>query len=59
MPKFVVGLDRDEFSILADYFDSMEGNIPMAESMEDSIIWGIVRQIVSDYDDREPEYIYE
>ncbi len=56
MPKFVVGLTLEEFSVLADYFTTFE---PMGDSYEESIIYGIISQLVSDYDDREPEYIHE
>lgn len=56
MPKFVVGLTLEEFAVLADYFTTFE---PMGDSHEESIIYGIISQLVSDYEDTEPELIYE
>ena len=56
MPKFVVGLTIEEFAILADYFSTFE---PLGESHEESIIYGIISQLVTDYEDTEPEFIYE
>jgi len=55
LPKFVVGLDMEEFAILADYFSTLEP----ATDMENSIIYGIIAQLVSDFEDREPEFYYE
>ena len=55
MPKFVVGLDMEEFSILCDYFSTLT----TPSGIEDSIIYGILSQLVTDYADTEPELYYE
>jgi len=56
VPKFVVGLTLEEFAILADYFKTFE---PMGDSYEESIIYGIISQLVTDYEDTEPEFYFE
>lgn len=56
MPKFVVGLDMEEFEILRIYFEDLDRNV---STVEDSIIYGVISQLVADFDDKEPEFYYE
>ena len=56
MPKFVVGLDMEEFEILRIYFEDLDRNV---STVEDSIIYGILSQLVTDYNDTEPELYFE
>ena len=46
MPKFVVGLDMQEFDILREYMSTLKPNLEM---IEESIIYGILSQLVTDY----------
>ena len=56
MPKFVVGLDMQEFDILREYMSTLKPNLEM---IEESIIYGILSQLTTDYEDTEPELYYE
>tara|TARA_R110000851_G_scaffold84749_2_gene184455 strand:+ start:3171 stop:3338 length:168 start_codon:yes stop_codon:yes gene_type:complete len=55
VPKFVVGLSLEDFGILCDYFSTLQ----MTDTIEESIIYGIISQLVTDYEDTEPELFYE
>ena len=55
MPKFVVGLSLEDFGILCDYFSTLQ----MTDTIEESIIYGIISQLVTDYNDTEPELYFE
>ena len=56
MPKFVIGMDMEEFDILREYMTTMQPNLEM---VEESIIYGILSQLVTDYDNTEPEFYFE
>jgi hypothetical protein len=46
----------EEFDILRAYMTTMEPNLDM---VEESIIYGILSQLVTDYNDTEPELYFE
>jgi hypothetical protein len=56
MPKFVIKLDMEEFDILREYMSTLQPNLDM---IEESIIYGILSQVTSNYEDTEPEFYYE
>ena len=56
MPKFVVSLSMEEFDILREYMTTFQPNLDM---IEESIIYGVISQLTTDYEDTEPELIYE
>ena len=56
MPKFIIKLDMEEFDILREYMTTCQPNLDM---IEESIIYGIISQLVTDYEDTEPELFYE
>ncbi len=56
MPQFMIKLDMEEFDILREYMTTLQPNLEM---IEESIIYGILSQLTTDYEDTEPEFHYE
>ena len=56
MPKFVINIHMEEFDILREYLTTLQPNLEM---IEESIIYGILSQLVTDYNDTEPELYFE
>tara|TARA_R100001377_G_C3190177_1_gene110242 strand:- start:501 stop:659 length:159 start_codon:yes stop_codon:yes gene_type:complete len=52
----MIKLDMEEFDILREYMTTLQPNLEM---IEESIIYGILSQLTTDYEDTEPEFHYE